>query len=875
MGHYYIYLPCLNTQQSTLTADTVSKGTKFIEYKVYISPIYTIKLSFFITFSDYITVNFIVILPSIINHKNNGKMKKIIFILFGAFLFLNSYSKDKTDAMLFGDVKSANSKEHLPFATISVEDTNIGTAADRSGHFKMSHLPVGNLLVIAKSIGYKSQVKEVTMESGKATNVFFELEEDVLNLEEVVITGTRTEHIIKDVPVRTEIITSKSIENKNACNIYQALEGTPGVRVESQCQYCNFTMVRMQGLGAEHTQVLINGQPMYSGLAGIYGLQQLSTVDVNRIEVVKGAGSALYGSGAIAGAINIVTKEPGYLPSTSVDVQLGSYKTNKYEINSSIRNEKGNIGLSIFAQRYTEGAIDETGEGLTKEEVMTKDGISDRVMTNLTNAGFGLYIDNAFFENSKLVIRGKSVFEKREGGTMTDDYYRNPLTDGTENITTDRYEASLNYNVKILDKSEINLSLAYVNHNRNATNDSYLSDYMSTHNDSVPDLRSMRPYLANENSLTSTLTFNTKIKKHSLIVGLQSFFDQLEESGMYIIVDESSNYYGRSYRSVADKSAREFGIFVQDEWAINDRLMIVPGIRIDNHHSSEEYKSDQQVFTTNSFPKTNFDETAINPRLAMKYKLSEKFTFRLNGGTGFRAPYGFSEDLHLCSGSPRVWKSSDLNPETSLSFNLSADYYGKNVRVSSNIFRTNLKDKIGFTDADSNIKALGYDYQWKNIDDAFVQGVELSVLANLAKDLDLGIDITYNQGEYKNVRADWIGTKYENESKFISRFPTTTGNLKIEYTPKSWTFSLTGNYQGDMYIDYYSEEESQSKIKKTKPYMVFNVRASKRFGKFKLYSGVNNIFNYVQDEKHLDDAAFMYAPVYGTMFYSGIALNIN
>ncbi|MFA5433933.1 MAG: TonB-dependent receptor, partial [Candidatus Paceibacterota bacterium] len=531
-------------------------------------------------------------------------------------------AQEKTDAMLFGDVKSAKTKEHIPYSTIIVKGLNIGTTADGSGHYKLANLPVGKCIIVAQSMGYKSQEKEVIMEKGKVVELFFELEDDALNLEEIVITGTRTEHYLKDVPVRTEIISAKSIENKNACNLYQALEGTPGVRAENQCQYCNFTMVRMQGLGAEHTQVLINGQPMYSGLAGVYGLQQLSTIDVDKIEVVKGAGSALYGSGAVAGAINIVTKEPSFVPSTTIDIQLGSYKTNKYSISSSMRNEKGNIGLSIFAERQSEDAIDETGTGLTRKEVMNKDGISDRVSTSLTNVGFGLFINDAFLKNDKLIIRGKSVFETRAGGTITDDYYKNPLTDGTENITTDRYEASLNYNKKIKTNSEINLSLAYINHNRNATNDSFLGDYMATHNDSVPDLRTMRPYLATENSLTSTLTFNTKIKKHSLIVGLQSFYDKLEESGMYVIVDESSPSLGKSYRSVADKSAKEFGLFIQDEWAINDKLMIVPGVRLDNHHSGEEYTSDQQVFETTNFPKTSFDETAINPRLAIKYKLS-------------------------------------------------------------------------------------------------------------------------------------------------------------------------------------------------------------------------------------------------------------
>lgn len=802
-------------------------------------------------------------------------MKQTLILILGLLILVQVQAQDKTDVLLFGDVKSVKTKEHIPYSSIMVKGTNIGTTANGDGHYKLTNLPVGKYIIVAHSMGYKSQEKEMTLEKGKEIEIIFELEDDVLNLEQVVVTATRTKHYLKDVPVRTEIISAKAIENKNACNLYQALEGTPGVRVENQCQYCNFSMVRMQGLGAEHTQVLINGQPMYSGLTGVYGLQQLSTVDIDKIEIVKGSGSALYGSGAVAGAINIVTKEPDFVPSTKVDIQLGNYKTNKFDVNSSMRNEKGNIGLSIFAQRYSEGAIDETGAGLTPNEVKNKDGISDRVLTNLTNAGFGLFINDAFMQNDKLIIRGKSVFEKREGGTMTDDYFRNPLTDGTENITTDRYEASLNYNKKIKTNSEINLSLAYINHNRNATNDSYLSDYMATHGDTVPDLRNMRPYLANENSLMSTITFNTRINKHSLIVGLQSFYNKLEESGMYVIVDESSSYLGKSYRSVADKVAKEFGLFIQNEWAVNDKLIIVPGIRLDNHNSGEEYTSDQQIFGTTNFPKTSFDKAAINPRLAIKYKLSEKFILRANAGTGFRAPYGFSEDLHLCSGSPRVWKSSELNPETSRSYNISTDYYSNNIRVSTNIFRTDLKNKIGFTDADASIAALGYNYQWKNIDDAFVQGIELSVIANLADNLDLVVDVTYNQGEYKNVREDWVGTQYEKESKFISRFPTTTGNLKIEYSPKTWTFAFTGNYQGNMYIDYYSEDETLSKIKKTEPYMLFNARVSRRLNQFKLYAGINNIFNYVQDERHLDDAAFMYAPLYGVMFYGGITININ
>jgi outer membrane receptor for ferrienterochelin and colicins len=227
-----------------------------------------------------------------------------------------------------------------------------------------------------------------------------------------------------------------------------------------------------------------------------------------------------------------------------------------------------------------------------------------------------------------------------------------------------------------------------------------------------------------------------------------------------------------------------------------------------------------------------------------------------------------------------VWKSSDLQPETSVSYNLSADYYGKSSRTAINLFHTRLNDKIGFTNADPDVSALGYDYQWRNIDDAYVQGIEFTFVTNLTRKLDLGIDITYNHGEYKNAREDWIGTEYEDISKNISRFPVTTGNLKVEYRPGTWTLALYGNYQGNMYIDYYNEDIDPevgdlTKIKKTDPYVLFNTKISKQLRQFRLYAGVNNIFNYLQNERHLDDPAFMYAPVYGTMGYAGASITLG
>jgi len=139
---------------------------------------------------------------------------------------------------------------------------------------------------------------------------------------------------------------------------------------------------------------------------------------------------------------------------------------------------------------------------------------------------------------------------------------------------------------------------------------------------------------------------------------------------------------------------------------------------------------------------------------------------------------------------------------------------------------------------------------------------------------------TLNEGKYKHAREDWEGTEFAGISQYISRFPGTTGNVNLEYTPKSWSFLLTSSYQGRMYIDYYNTEIDEaagdlSKIKITRPFMLFNARIAKDMGIFRLQAGVNNIFNYIQDERYMDDAAFLYAPIYGRLFNVGVSVRIT
>ncbi len=797
-------------------------------------------------------------------------MKRLISFL-GMLLFTVTLMAQETDAMLFGDVKSKTTGEHIPYARIQVKGTKLMTNCDKTGHFQLSHLPLGQQTIVASSLGYVTQEMTVEMKRNKGTEVYFLLADDEQELSQVVVTGTRTQHYLKDVPIRTEVITSKALVNKNAQNVYEALDGVPGIRVEQQCQFCNFSMVRMQGLGAEHTQVLVDGEPVYSGLAGVYGLQQMGTNDIDRLEIVKGAGSALYGSSAVAGAINIITKEPTFDPSIKVDAQMGNWGYKNYNASGSMR--KGDIGISVFAQRTEGDAVDQTQDGNTRSEVKHKDGVSDRVESKLTNMGFGLHFFSPFAKYDKLTIRGKMMDEHRAGGTLTNDLFRDPFSEGTEDITTNRLSGDLNYHLPLGRHSDLDFAMAYVHHKRSATNDTYLSSYKASHNDASPDVSSMRPYIAKENTFTPSLTFTTHWGNHTLLLGTQGYFTRLRETGLYCIDDKDSHYYGQAYTSLSKKMAREFGFFVQDEWAVLPQLTVVPGLRLDTHHSEERYASSEKVFDGN-FPTTHFTETSFNPRLAIKYEVSPKFTLRANVGTGFRAPYGFSEDLHLCSGSPRVWKSNTLKGERAVSFNLSGDYYGSNYQFSVNLFRTNLKDKIEFRPADDKVKKLGYTYQWENIDDAYVQGLELGVKWNPFHNLKTGVNWTFNQGKYHHPRADWADSKYAEDSRHVSRFPAMTGDMMLEYTPGTWTFTTTGSLQGRMFIDYMKDDEEAVKIKKTNAFMLFNLRAAKRLGAFTVYAGGKNIFSYLQDEKHTDNAAFMYAPVYGATWYGGVSIEL-
>lgn len=785
---------------------------------------------------------------------------------------LSLYTSLVYAASVKGRVIDSQTRKELPLANVIIEGTSLGASQSETGGYLITGANPGKYRLIASAVGYSSALQLVEITGQETIEINFILEENPIALEDVVITGTRTPRFIKDVPVRTEVITSKAVIEKSADNIYEVLEGTPGIRVEEQCQSCNFSVLRIQGLGADHTQVLLDGQPIYSGLASVYGLQQFSTNEIDRIEVVKGAGSALYGSNAIAGAINIISIKPTRTES-NIGIRFGQYGTNSYDVSASAK--KTDVGVFVFAQQNTADVIDVSSGGNNRTDVLHSDGISDRVKSSSINAGFNLYLDN-LLKFDQIIVRTRLLNENRQGGTIDDGCYENPFTAGTEKILTDRYSMEIGTLKRFPGGEELNISVTGVNHQRNATNDTFLNDFAATHNDSIPSVDMLRPYLAEENLYLLSANFSRPFgDAHRFLAGMQISLNDIEESGRYVIVDENDPHFGMPYTSISEKKAANYGGFVQDEVTLNESLSLVGGFRFDLHKSEDSFGGEGSDIDFDVAP-VEYNESSLNPRLALMFRPNSDITIRGSVGTGFRVPYGFSEDLHLCSGSPRVWKSATLKPERSVSYGATVDYSHFRLNVNANLFYTRLTGAIGFVDAGPDAEALGYTYEWVNIDNAYVTGLELGIQYSLISDLVGGVSLTLNEGKYDNPRSDWVGTDYENQSRNIPRFAVVTSGLNLKYSPRGWTVNADLDYTGKMFIDYYQDGESPLKIKETEPFAILNMRVSRQVASgMDVYLSVDNVTDYVQPERHLDDAAFMYAPAYGRIVYGGVRFLLN
>ena len=216
----------------------------------------------------------------------------------------------RNGAHVSGTVTDARTGTGLAYATLAVKGTTVGIAADASGRFTLNNLPTGRLTLIAAAVGYKSAEQELRLEAGETVRADFALEEEALTVEEIVVSASRTETNKKYSPTIVSVASGKLFEATASCNLAETMNFQSGLRVENNCGNCGTTQLRINGLEGQYSQVLLDSRPIFSSLAAMYGLEQLPVSMIERVEVIRGGGSALFGANAIGGVVNIITKEP-------------------------------------------------------------------------------------------------------------------------------------------------------------------------------------------------------------------------------------------------------------------------------------------------------------------------------------------------------------------------------------------------------------------------------------------------------------------------------------------------------------------------------------------------------------------------------------
>ena len=212
--------------------------------------------------------------------------------------------------MIRGHVIEKETEEHLPYAAILIIETGEGTVSDDSGHFTFKKLKPGTYTLRVQLMGYATQEKKVTVSKEYTTDVHFAMVEEGFTTEEVVVSANRNEVSRREAPVVVNVMSAKLFETVNSTDLAKTLNFQSGLRVENSCQNCAFPQVRINGLEGPYSKILINSRPIISALSGVYGLEQIPTNMIERVEVVRGGGSALFGANAVGGTINIITKDP-------------------------------------------------------------------------------------------------------------------------------------------------------------------------------------------------------------------------------------------------------------------------------------------------------------------------------------------------------------------------------------------------------------------------------------------------------------------------------------------------------------------------------------------------------------------------------------
>ncbi|MBR4970030.1 MAG: TonB-dependent receptor [Alistipes sp.] len=754
---------------------------------------------------------------------------------------------DKCEATIHGHVIDSRTKEHIPYITVTIDGTTIGTTTDATGHYTLYHVPVGRFKVSVSAIGYANQTKEVDIKCGDDILLNFETTESQISLDAVVVSASRNETTRREAPSLVNILDSDLLGKVSAPTIAEGLSFQPGVRVENSCQNCGFAQVRINGLDGQYSQIVINSRPIFSALAGVYGLEHIPANMVERIEVVRGGGSALYGSSAIGGTINIITKEPlrnsGELAHSLTSIGMGKALDNNTTLNASVVTDDRKAGITIYGQNRKRDAYDHNGDGFVEIPVIKSQTI-----------GTQAYIKTSAY--SKLTLDYHATSEYRRGGDKLDQQpHEAMIAETTDHL--------INSGGLTFEGTSKNSRHRY----------SIFASAQATNRDSYYGAN-MDPNAYGKTKGVTAVTgaqYLFRLNFFELTTGLEYNYDYL--------FDNPIGYVSQGFTSMQTKqhihnaSALAQGEFKFDKWGF------LVGGRLDNWYSA----------TAKKFL------CIPSPRVTLRYNPTHDINLRATYGSGFRAPQAFDEDLHILvvgGERTRIRLADDLKEERSHTFTLSGDMYHTFGRVQTNLlvegFYTMLNDVFALRSTDYEGEDGATIHERYNGSGATVMGLNIEGKVAYMPWVEASAGVTLQLGKYKTPEQ-WSEDPEVALATNMFRSPNVYGYFTISSQPlKHFKIDLSGNYMGRMYMQHFAggllpdgSVLEQDRIERTNPFFDLGLKLSYDFKIWntiglQVNAGIRNILNSYQrdfDRGADRDSGYIYGPSLPRSVFVGAKLS--
>lgn len=629
-----------------------------------------------------------------------------------------------------GAVYDVRSNEPIAFCTVVATGTRAGTSTDEQGRFKLE-IPENIESLVVSYVGYSADTVKLTARSSYNIG----LKPDGGQMDEVVVTGTMKAVSRMDSPIPVEVFSPAFFKKNPTPNLFDALEIVNGVKPQINCNVCNTGDIHINGMEGPYTMILIDGMPIVSGLATVYGLSGIPNSIVDRIEVVKGPTSSLYGSEAMGGVINVITKKPERTPLLSIDLMGTTWQ--EYTADVATKFNVGKVRNMVGVNYYNFGVpTDNNGDGFTDLTLQNRLSVFDKLSIERKH-------------NRIASLAGRYVNEDRWGGqtNWTKDYRGTDSIYG-ESIYTRRWEVIGMYQLPFSER--IITQFSYNWHDQN----SYYGDV---------------PYMARQQVAFGQMYWDKSIgEQHNLLLGA---------SYRYTVYDDNTPATETTENGVLVQKPAITplpGAYIQDEWSFAEKHKLLLGYRYDYDRNHGNIHS---------------------PRVAYKWSANNNNTFRASFGTGYRVVNLFTEDHAALTGARDVVIAEALNPERSYNSNLNYVLKipgdGLYVGIDATAFYSYFTNKI-VADFDTDPNKIIYD----NLDGhAVSQGVSVNTDFTFNIPFKLSIGATY-MDVYLN-EDDGTGTLERVQQMYAPKW-SGNFIASYTFTRQLLTVDLTSKWNGPM-----------------------------------------------------------------------------